>query len=235
MLREATTLQVDVKALNWRTLARCHQAPVEMVPGGEEDQGTREELAAAKQVCLVCPVKQQCLDWAEGARRAPIGVWGGLSETERERIRVSRSARNRRGEKVPVRQVQPCALCGLDCVPRFLENPKCDSCLPDEEIPARLDDFRDEIVAMIELRMSYGEIAKALNLREQAVSRACWRWGTRSKRWGPKYDEDELKPCGTPAAILRHKRAGEIPTTCACAFTSVRHGSDYGPVRRRKA
>ncbi len=41
---------------------------------------------AAKQICAMCEVRLQCLDWAF-ANTMRFGIWGGLSERERRRIR----------------------------------------------------------------------------------------------------------------------------------------------------
>ena len=41
--------------------------------------------AAAKRVCLACPVRAECLD-AALSRPERFGVWGGLSERERRRL-----------------------------------------------------------------------------------------------------------------------------------------------------
>lgn len=43
----------------------------------------------AKKVCQQCPVREQCLEYAlEHDER--FGVWGGLSEHQRKRLRRSR-------------------------------------------------------------------------------------------------------------------------------------------------
>jgi len=39
-----------------------------------------------KRVCAVCPVRVQCLDWAL-TNDVRHGVWGGLSDRERARLR----------------------------------------------------------------------------------------------------------------------------------------------------
>jgi WhiB family redox-sensing transcriptional regulator len=45
----------------------------------------------AKQVCLACPVRVDCLTWAlDNAEHH--GVWGGLTEKERLRLRRRRTA-----------------------------------------------------------------------------------------------------------------------------------------------
>jgi WhiB family redox-sensing transcriptional regulator len=38
---------------------------------------------AAKRICLTCPVRTDCLEWALATRQA-YGVWGGLSTKERD-------------------------------------------------------------------------------------------------------------------------------------------------------
>ena len=40
---------------------------------------------AAKEICLACPVLQQCRSHALAVRE-PYGVWGGLTEDERETV-----------------------------------------------------------------------------------------------------------------------------------------------------
>lgn len=49
-----------------------------------------ESTAAAKAVCRICPVRLVCLEHAlaEGERQ---GVWGGMSERERRRLRRHRA------------------------------------------------------------------------------------------------------------------------------------------------
>lgn len=39
----------------------------------------------AKRVCWDCPVRKTCVSWALGTRQK-YGIWGGLTERERERI-----------------------------------------------------------------------------------------------------------------------------------------------------
>jgi WhiB family transcriptional regulator, redox-sensing transcriptional regulator len=45
-----------------------------------------ETTAEAKAVCAACPVRAQCADLAE-QRHERFGIWGGLSERDRKRIR----------------------------------------------------------------------------------------------------------------------------------------------------
>lgn len=52
--------------------------------------GRGESNHEAKAVCAVCPVREACLD-AAIANREPLGIWGGLTETERDKLRWERA------------------------------------------------------------------------------------------------------------------------------------------------
>jgi WhiB family redox-sensing transcriptional regulator len=65
----------------WQELALCAQTdPEAFFP--EKGGSTRE----AKRVCLSCEVRQECLEYAL-ANDERFGIWGGLSERERRRIK----------------------------------------------------------------------------------------------------------------------------------------------------
>jgi WhiB family redox-sensing transcriptional regulator len=76
----------DVPATDegWRVDALCAETdPEAFFP--EKGGSTRE----AKRVCAGCPVRAECLEFAlAGDER--FGIWGGLSERERRRVRVQR-------------------------------------------------------------------------------------------------------------------------------------------------
>lgn len=77
----AAVLVVEFGVPDWRKSALCAQAdPEAFFPDG--GGSTR----AAKRVCGRCDVRAKCLDYAltEDIRG---GVWGGLSEGERQRLR----------------------------------------------------------------------------------------------------------------------------------------------------
>ena len=48
-----------------------------------------ENNEEAKAVCIECPVQQECLDYAV-SQSGLMGIWGGLSETERRTVRRKR-------------------------------------------------------------------------------------------------------------------------------------------------
>ena len=49
-----------------------------------KEERERRELKA-KAICLVCPVKDPCLDFALRIRE-PYGIWGALTEAERRQV-----------------------------------------------------------------------------------------------------------------------------------------------------
>ena len=68
--------------MDWRSEAACRDHDPELFfPVGRGDPW---QLAAIR-VCRGCPVRDRCLTWALDHDVAH-GVWGGLSEEEREMI-----------------------------------------------------------------------------------------------------------------------------------------------------
>lgn len=71
----------DDGLLAWQEQALCAQTdPEAFFP--EKGGSTRE----AKRVCSSCEVRSECLDYAL-AHDERFGIWGGLSERERRRLR----------------------------------------------------------------------------------------------------------------------------------------------------
>lgn len=71
----------DEGELAWQTDALCAQTdPEAFFP--EKGGSTRD----AKRVCEACPVQAECLDYAM-SKDEKFGIWGGLSERERRRLR----------------------------------------------------------------------------------------------------------------------------------------------------
>jgi len=67
--------------LSWQERALCAQTdPEAFFP--EKGGSTRE----AKRVCLSCYVRAECLEYAL-AHDERFGIWGGLSERERRRLK----------------------------------------------------------------------------------------------------------------------------------------------------
>lgn len=55
-----------------------------------KDDRERREIKA-KAICSVCPVKEDCLEFAVEIKE-PYGIWGGLTETERRQVIARRAA-----------------------------------------------------------------------------------------------------------------------------------------------
>lgn len=71
----------DPEQRTWMVDARCLDAdPEAFFP--EKGGSTRE----AKRICADCPVAEPCLEYAL-ANDERFGIWGGLSERERRRVR----------------------------------------------------------------------------------------------------------------------------------------------------
>jgi WhiB family redox-sensing transcriptional regulator len=71
----------DGNPLGWQTDALCAQTdPEAFFP--EKGGSTRD----AKKICTTCEVKAECLEYAlQNDER--FGIWGGLSERERRKLR----------------------------------------------------------------------------------------------------------------------------------------------------
>ena len=71
----------------WQYEGKCRDADPTLFfhPEGERGPRRSNREAAAKAVCANCPVMLQCRTHALAARE-PYGVWGGLSEHEREAV-----------------------------------------------------------------------------------------------------------------------------------------------------
>ena len=71
----------------WQYEGKCREADPTLFfhPHGEREPARSDRESAAKQVCATCPVRRECLDHALTTGE-PYGVWGGLSEAEREEL-----------------------------------------------------------------------------------------------------------------------------------------------------
>lgn len=80
----------------WQLLGRCRgmDSAFFFHPEGERGLARAGREARAKQVCRECPVLERCRRHALAAQE-PYGVWGGLSESEREAILRKRDRRLR--------------------------------------------------------------------------------------------------------------------------------------------
>lgn len=75
----------DSAAESWQAFANCLGVDPDLF-FPERGASTKE----AKQVCQSCVVREDCLEYAL-ANGEKFGIWGGLSERERRRIRRQRA------------------------------------------------------------------------------------------------------------------------------------------------
>jgi WhiB family redox-sensing transcriptional regulator len=75
------TPSLDAALLGWQDLALCAETdPEAFFP--EKGGSTRE----AKKVCGGCEVRKDCLEYALASDQR-FGIWGGLSERERRKLK----------------------------------------------------------------------------------------------------------------------------------------------------
>ena len=74
---------------SWQLYANCLGVDPDLF-FPERGASTKE----AKQVCQGCVVREDCLEYAL-ANGEKFGIWGGLSERERRRLRRQRAQANR--------------------------------------------------------------------------------------------------------------------------------------------
>jgi WhiB family transcriptional regulator, redox-sensing transcriptional regulator len=48
--------------------------------------GVPEDILYSKKICAQCPIQEECLDYALDTNQN-VGVWGGMSENERKKLR----------------------------------------------------------------------------------------------------------------------------------------------------
>ncbi len=86
----------DDSELSWKLRANCAGVDPDLF-FPERGASTRE----AKSVCRGCIVREDCLEYAI-CHSEKFGIWGGLSERERRRIRRAKAITSRRQAATPV-------------------------------------------------------------------------------------------------------------------------------------
>ena len=75
-----------------RGLCRGNHSYLFFPPSQVERKEERERREhKAKAICGVCPVQEDCLNFAVEIKE-PYGIWGGLTETERRQVISKRAA-----------------------------------------------------------------------------------------------------------------------------------------------
>jgi WhiB family redox-sensing transcriptional regulator len=88
---EHALLDLLLETQSWQRKANCMGVDPDLF-FPERGASTKE----AKEVCRGCVVREDCLEYAL-ANGEKFGIWGGMSERERRRIR-RRRAMERRGD-----------------------------------------------------------------------------------------------------------------------------------------
>ena len=103
----ANALVAPAGDLDWMTDGACKgETRLYFAPPGERPEARERREAAARALCLQCPVIVRCRMWARQQRE--YGFWGGESEEERAAagfrvdMPVGRVARYPRGDGRPV-------------------------------------------------------------------------------------------------------------------------------------
>ncbi len=79
--------------IDWFDDAACRDADTDVFfPKSDAD------AEAAKAICAVCPVREECLEFAVETRPSD-GVWGGLTPIERHRLIRRRQKAARKARK----------------------------------------------------------------------------------------------------------------------------------------
>jgi WhiB family redox-sensing transcriptional regulator len=79
----------DAEKWDWHLHGTCRgvDPSVFFNPDGERGQARKQREIRAKEMCRRCPVITECRSHALSVGE-PYGVWGGLSESERQLLRT---------------------------------------------------------------------------------------------------------------------------------------------------
>lgn len=76
---------------NWQREGACRNVPISsglFYACENNENKPRLRLEEAKKICATCPVLKECAEHA--LQHEHYGVWGGMSERERRRVRAKR-------------------------------------------------------------------------------------------------------------------------------------------------
>lgn len=181
----------------WRDRAACAEHDPDVFHPATVGIAQRNAIAAAKEVCDGCPVREDCLGWVLGLRENPSGIFGGLTHDERKRLRRGMTRRldcERCGE--PVGDVplsgnlrRFCDRCRLDTQARANKRSKEDRARPFMPCVVCRTPVPDERVGQSRTEPTCGrwECKRALRLRRSNAA-----------VWG---DDDTLDGMGDDEAV----------------------------------
>jgi WhiB family redox-sensing transcriptional regulator len=70
---------------SWQQQAACQTSEPDLFFPVSAKGRSAVDAALAKRICFQCQVRSQCLDYAQSTHQM-YGVWGGLTEEERQRL-----------------------------------------------------------------------------------------------------------------------------------------------------
>jgi WhiB family redox-sensing transcriptional regulator len=83
---------------DWRDQAACTTVDMNLFFPSTGSEAMAQ-VKQAKQVCSTCPVRVECLEYALSFNFNECkGIWGGMSERQRDQIRSARYRTNRDAE-----------------------------------------------------------------------------------------------------------------------------------------
>ena len=86
MIGKATPPGAQAWRWDWQEAARCRGAEeLFFHPHGERDPARSDRDEAARGLCMSCPVRRECAQFALD-NSEPFGVWGGYTEEQREAL-----------------------------------------------------------------------------------------------------------------------------------------------------
>lgn len=117
--------------MGWQTRGACRDKDPELFFPPDEGQGldeaaaVQEQVAAARQVCRLCPVQRECLAWALDSGQ-DHGIWAATTPGERRLMRRLRMA----GVPDPVADAEPmCPACSLLFPMPAVDGSLCPACV----------------------------------------------------------------------------------------------------------
>lgn len=94
-------LDDDIRRPAWQLQAACRGAGAELFFPTRAPR-LQEKVSTAKAICATCPVRKECLEYALYElpnEQRHFGIWGGLTEKERRKLRRDLSAAKRKAEE----------------------------------------------------------------------------------------------------------------------------------------
>lgn len=76
---------LDADVLGWMTEGACNGLATRSDDPWFAEVGCSEQTASARRICLQCPVRERCMDFAL-THRVEHGVWGATTPRQRRRM-----------------------------------------------------------------------------------------------------------------------------------------------------